>query len=239
MEINPIPGTGSDEHRPENTSQEAQSADMRSKHFEEMPLRGSLPDQASHYLDRAFEDARAVATLLVPLMETGSAMEGFARDGQVQIEHLLRECQVLRQGAHQTADVPNWVDRLEAYLASLGPIGTGDAPSRADELTSEAELGSAEYGDAFRAYLGLPDIDPARSDLIETFHEFYVASYASMDDLLNDMTEVQEWEAAVDQLAQTHGIDGFISLDRSKVEHVARETWDIVEIGGRLHAFLK
>ena len=106
-------------------------------------------------------------------------------------------------------------------------------------LTGAAAEGVRDHGDAFRAYLTLEDIDPTRDDLTESFHEFYVGAYASMDQLLNELTEVSAWEGALAELASKWGIDELVSLDRDKVARIARNTWDIVEIKGRLYVFAK
>jgi hypothetical protein len=103
----------------------------------------------------------------------------------------------------------------------------------------QIEEGIREHGDAFRAYLQLPDIDPHRHDLLQTFHEFYIDTFVSMDALLDELTDIRAWTDAINEVASRCGIDGMISLDRVKIEAVAHETWDIVEIGGRLYVFAK
>jgi hypothetical protein len=103
----------------------------------------------------------------------------------------------------------------------------------------QVEQGLREYGDAFHAYLQLPDIDRRREDLLETFHEVYVGRYASMDALLEELTDVRDWQDALDELAGQWGIDGLVSLDRDRVEGIARQAWDIVETAGSFYAFAK
>jgi hypothetical protein len=119
-------------------------------------------------------------------------------------------------------------------MAQPGPAEVAPHPDN-----PQIEQGLREHGDAFRAYLQLPDIDHSREDLLETFHEVYIGRYASMDALLDDLTDVRDWENTLDELAGQWGIDGLVSLDRDRVEGIARQAWDIVETAGRFYAFAK
>lgn len=213
---------------------------------EEAPIGGSALEKVTHYLRQACreadergqpisdEDARAIATVLTPLAGPSSAMAVFAESGHVDPTVLATECRRLESRTWHTPQIAEWLPRLEKWLTanrSGNPIN--EATSR------EVEQGLAEHGDAFRAYLSLPDVDDSAVDLLETFHEFYIGAYPHIDALLDDLTEVRDWESAIDELAARYGIDGLVSLDRSKVEPIARETWDIVEVGGRLYVFTK
>lgn len=100
----------------------------------------------------------------------------------------------------------------------------------------QIEHGIREYGDAFRAYLELPDVDLNRADLLHTFHEFYIGTFASMEVLIDELTEIRDCVAAMNNVAASWGFDEMASLDSAKVEKVARETWDIVEIDRKLYA---
>lgn len=106
-------------------------------------------------------------------------------------------------------------------------------------VNPQIEQGIREHGDAFRAYLELPDVELNRDDLIRTFREFYIGTFPSMDTLLDELTEIRDCVAAMNNVAASWGFDDMASLDSTKVERVARETWDIVEIGGKLHVFDK
>lgn len=220
--------------------------DTTDEAIDEAPIGGSALDKVTHYLRNACreadehgrpisdEDARAIATLLTPLAGPSSAMAIFAETGEVDPAALATECRRLGDRTWRTPKVAEWMPRLEAWLSA----------NRSGQLASEAasprvEQGLAEHGDAFRAYLLLPDVDAGAQDLLVTFADFYIGSYPHMDALLDDLTEVRDWEAAIVELAARHGIDDLVSLDRAKVGLVARETWDIVEVGGRLYVFTK
>jgi hypothetical protein len=60
-----------------------------------------------------------------------------------------------------------------------------------------------------------------------------------MDALLDDLTDVRDWQNTLDELAGQWGIDGLVSLDRDRVEGIARQAWDIVETAGSFYAFAK
>ncbi|MGH3904685.1 MAG: hypothetical protein ACRDTE_10915 [Pseudonocardiaceae bacterium] len=141
-------------------------------------------------------------------------------------------------GAQPDEDV-----RDEAHQAVQMPdTQTEHAPSVKQEAhasNSQVEEGIRQHGDAFRAYLELPDIDLNRDDLLQTFREFYIGTFASMDALLNELTEIRDCMAAITEVAASWGFDDMAGLDPASVERVARETWDIVEISGNLYAFDK
>jgi len=122
----------------------------------------------------------------------------------------------------------------EAQTESALPAEMEDRPRN-----PQVEEGIREQGDAFRAYLQLPDIDTHRDDLLQTFREFYIGEFISMAALLDELTEIRDWTNALQEVARTWGIQGMVSLDRAKIEAMARETWDIVERGGRLYVFIK
>jgi len=213
---------------------------------DEAPIGGSALEKVAHYLRHACReadehgqpitdgDARAIGAVLAPLAGPSSAMAVFAETGEVDLPALATECRRLGDRTWRTPEIADWLSRLENWLtANRSGQGSGDVTS------PQVEQGLAEHGDAFRAYLRLPDIDACAGDLLVTFGEFYIGAYPHMDALLDDLTEIRDWEAAIDELATRHGIDGLVSLDRTKVELVARETWDIVDVGGRLYVFTK
>jgi hypothetical protein len=221
---------------------------------DEVPIDGTPLEKVSAYLRIAFaqadtrgeaitrEDAQDVATLLAQLLPPNSEMHRFAESGDAHPALIHEECQTLKGRKWQTRDIDTWLQRLEHHLASRTDLGRQTAPVSAEAIppdNPQIEQGLREHGDAFRAYLRLPDIDHRRDDLLETFHEVYVGRYASTDALLGDLTEVRDWANALNDFARQQGIDGLVFLDRSKVERLARLTWDIIEIGGKFYVFTK
>ena len=95
----------------------------------------------------------------------------------------------------------------------------------------------AAHGDAFRAYLTLPDIDATNESLDNDFHAQYVGAYEYIDDVIANLTEMADWERDLQVWARERGLIDMVHLDRVAIEAVARETWDIVEVGGRCYVF--
>lgn len=219
----------------------------------EVPITGSALDKVTRYLRHAFteadargeaitaDDARAIATLLAPLLGSASEISRFAETGEADHQNLLVECQALKGRTYATPEISDsWIPRLEQHLARNPPLPRSDlTDSDGQRLTGAAAEGVRDHGDAFRAYLSLNDIDPTREDLTESFHEFYLGAFASMDQLLDELTEVTSWEGALAELASQWGIDELVLLDREKVARIARDTWDLVKIKGRLYVFTK
>jgi len=85
----------------------------------------------------------------------------------------------------------------------------------------------------------LPDIDPNRADLVQAFSDVYVGTFSSMNVLLDELTEIGECQAAINEVAKQWGFDGLANLDEGAVVRIAHETWDIVDAGGQLHVFIK
>lgn len=106
------------------------------------------------------------------------------------------------------------------------------------EATAESRLGrTLSNGDALDAFLRLEDTNIASETLLEDFANVYGGSYADMDEVINETTEVAEWQAAVDKVADYYGISDFIKLDRDEIEWFVRDGWTIVDDGRQLHVF--
>lgn len=118
-------------------------------------------------------------------------------------------------------------------------ISTTDSPDSVDAAIAKSRELINYFGTAFRAYLTLANVYATDPKLEENFHEFYVASYPSMIRVIEDLTEVLEWESDLQEFAAERGIEGLVSLDRAGVEQVVRYGWDIIEMGGQLHVFIK
>lgn len=136
-----------------------------------------------------------------------------------------------RPDEEEHADQPLIPAAPDAQTEPTGPVEREARPG-----DPQIERGIREHGDAFRAYLELPDIDPTRYDLLETFREFYIGAFVSMEALLDELTEIRNC-LALTEVAAGWGFDEMVSLDSGRVERVTREIWDIVETGGRFHVF--
>lgn len=215
----------------------------------ELPLRpdsATTLSQVSAYLDETFEqadragipisteNARAIATLLVGLLPNDSAMRDFADTGTLDTSRVEAEIDGLYARVLQTPQIrSDWLPRLSAHLHAADSAHTPSA------LSVEATEGIASYGTAFRAFLELPDIDPSSGSVLEAFHDNYVGSFADITDLLERLTELPTWRAALRATASELGIEHLVSIDLGLLEHDAREAWDVVTYQNMLYAFEK
>ena len=257
MEQHPHNSDNRDREVPEPEKLEPGEIDLTGAIRQEDALRDVIGDALTEAESSGGEipdwGARAIARALANrLDDPSSALHHFAVTGRANQELLARELAEIYTNV-PTEEEREWVNRLGTYVINL-PSETDlteqmDAGTQTQPVpTAEAQVqpdnpqiaeGLHQHGDAFRAYLQLPDIDPNRDDLLQTFHECYVGTFVSMDALLNELTEISDWERAIAEVSNHWGIDGLVSLDRAKVERVARATWDIVESAGRFHVFSK
>jgi hypothetical protein len=229
----------SDDQTPElGTSPEAFGAHLRQS-FCEADARGEAITA---------EAAQDVARLLAIFLEPGSEMARFADTGDANPVLLHQECQAVRRLTEHTPGADVWITHFEQHLAARNDLGrpappSPDAPQpdRGAGIPDSPEVaqGIREYGDAFRAYLSLPDVEPDRPGLLPTFHEFYIGTFDSMRALLEGLTEIRDWQRALEEAARRGGFEEFVTLEQAKIEAVARATWDIIEVGGKLHVFNK
>lgn len=92
---------------------------------------------------------------------------------------------------------------------------------------------------AFEAYRQLRQIQQFTADSLWEFEEGYIASYPSMDALVEDLTDLNEQVAETQRLANEQDGQNAISLIRTDLERIVYGRWHIVENDGRLHVFGK
>jgi len=176
------------------------------------------------------EHVQAIAAMLTGFLVVmgvdDSAMIRLAEFGDVDQLKLHDECQQLKAVVWKIPDVSSWVEQLERYLERHG-----DNP--------QVSRGLRDHGDAFRAYLQLPDVQPQDDDLLASFREVYIGSFTSIRELLNELTDLKKGLAAVAEAAEGWGFEEFVTLNETALTEAARSTWDIVEHQGRLHVFAK
>jgi hypothetical protein len=238
-------------HRPEQPAT-APDAPVASSSLEQMSadLTGVLAGFDARGESIPDYEAQGVATLLAALLGPHSEMARFALSGGADPDSLQAECDHLRSDewrtghAWQAATIATWITHFDRYLAT--PLTRLDQPTShpiAERGLAHAgpqvQQGIRGHGDAFLAYLQLPDVDPERDDLVENFHGTYFGSFPSMDAVIDRMASTQGHLAALENVAENWGMEEFGSLDRPGLEALAREVWDFVEIDGQLHVFSK
>ncbi|GAA4536583.1 hypothetical protein [Amycolatopsis samaneae] len=187
--------------------------------------------------------AEVIAVILVPLLPPDSEFERLLRTGQAYRGRLHEECESLRKQAWRAPDMDLWITRFEQYLTeterATGPTEPpGEEPVESADNPQVAQ-GIREHGDAFRAFLRLSDVDPSSDTLIQNFLDLRMGSFDSMDELLNELTEFPNFRAAVTEAEQRWGFEDFVSYDQEKLEATVRATWDVVELNGKFHVFMR
>ena len=191
--------------------------------------------------------ARAIARSLADQdNEPSPALESFAVTGEGDLEAISREAMPIYNQPSCSAWTKQQIDYLLTILldrarstlaATTSPAESTDTSE--ETLSPQAIEGINQHGDAFRAFLKLPDINQHDPNLLDSFHEFFVGRFASIDHLVDNLTEIALWEREIDALAERHGIPGYISLDLEAIKDHVRDTWDIVSYRGALYAFDK
>lgn len=93
---------------------------------------------------------------------------------------------------------------------------------------------------AFRAFLTLPDVDGSATNLVESFHQFYVGHFDTYGAMIYALSPLEEWQTALGQWTAENGLPHeAVTIDEAIVLEQVREVYDIVEKDGGLYAFNK
>lgn len=212
------------------------------------------------------ETARTIAAYLTSTSPAETpALQEFAENGVVNRPLMRTEYMSIYSAQDCPISVREWIIWLGTFLAAdelsrdepvedsehltiiqqtpeggfSVKISTADSPDTVDAAIAKSRELINYFGTAFRAYLTLAGVYATDPKLEENFHEFYVASYPDMTRVIDELTEVLEWESDLQAFAAERGIEELVSLDRVQVERIARNTWDIVKMGGQFHVFIK
>lgn len=92
--------------------------------------------------------------------------------------------------------------------------------------------------EALQAFLSLPDVSVGTDDIMESFHASYIGTFASDQEAVHGLMEIDEWEKEVHDIAAERGlvIDG-ITPDYEALLERLREAYDLVDWKGRVYAF--
>jgi hypothetical protein len=208
---------------------------------------GGLPDWG----------ARVIARALANRQRSFGALHQFAATGRIDRAAMARQLvEIYASTSADDDETREWINWLGSYVVNLvepesdtseeRPAASVDGDQRAEtcgdagNATTEAALtqGIRVHGDAFRAFLQL---DGRRDDEepLHTFNQCYVGAYASMDNLLRELTPVGECEEVVAYVTKVLGFEGLMAIDWAGIEYAARQAWDIVSYGGKLYVFAK
>ena len=91
---------------------------------------------------------------------------------------------------------------------------------------------------AFRAFLSLPDVDGSATNLVESFHEFYIGHFDTYGAMVYALSPLEEWQTALGQWTAENGLPHkAVTIDETIVLAQVREVYDIVEKDGCFYAF--
>lgn len=107
------------------------------------------------------------------------------------------------------------------------------------DLADRLKLLEVLSDDGLRAFLTLKDVDANADNLMEAFAENYVGFFDTIDDALRGLTSLSEWQSDLEAFGRERGIGPALSIDLDVIENLTREIYDLVELGGRIHAFHK
>jgi hypothetical protein len=107
-----------------------------------------------------------------------------------------------------------------------------------DDLRETLEELHLHQDEALQAFLSLPDVSAMSGDIMESFHESYVATFESIEDAAHELLEVDELEKEVQEFAaERHLFIEAVTPDYEAFVERARDGYDLVEWKGRVYAF--
>lgn len=134
--------------------------------------------------------------------------------------------------------VPTGVEVGDWYLTVQVP-GIYNAKD-IDELTSTLDQLHVDQDPALRCFLGLPDVNAMSGDIMTDFHEQYIGTYASIEDAIDDVADVQELQRDLtDYASERQLIIEHMTPDYEALRPIAAEGYDFVEEEGRVYVFSK
>lgn len=98
----------------------------------------------------------------------------------------------------------------------------------------------AERGNAFQVYLDRIWRDTAITDMSDEFGSLYWASYARVEEFVDDMADAQGWDSALEEFTRTWGIPkGGIGLNYGVLLASMQDTFEFIPFAGEIHVFIK
>ncbi len=164
-----------------------------------------------------------LGTYLVQRENTGSGRQFMNEHLPPKLAQLLVRTEVTVGGKQFTVHLP----------ASCGEAGISDLAETLTEL-------SLDEDPALQAFLSLPDVNAMSGDIMESFHEQYVATFTSIEDAVGEIAEVDEIERDVhDYAEQRHLFIEGVTPDYEALRETAENGYDFVEREGRVYVFYK
>jgi hypothetical protein len=196
-----------------------------------------LPEWGARAIARALANRRDEPTI--------GALHHFAVTGRITKEAITSELAEIHDSASD-GETEDLAVLLVSYIDQHADNATStDRPADPPEREFEAHddpivaQGLSEHGDAFRAYLTLPDTDPNARGLLARFEDVYIGTYTSISELADELTELPACKEEIRRVAGRWGFEELFTVDSEKLRIIAEAIWDIVELSDKVHVFSK
>ncbi|MBB1152461.1 hypothetical protein [Amycolatopsis dendrobii] len=237
MEQHPRSPDDRDRHIPNREKLDSGEIDLTGS----VPQPGALADVIFDAVSEAGGDgekipdwgARVIARELANRIPVPGTLHHYAVTGTVDHVGLARELEIHANfGDPQTKEL---ADLLGLYLIKQ-PAGR---PGHQSDGATPVERGLREHGAPFWAFLQLKNIDTDSDELVQRFADFHIGSFASLSEILDTLTEIKGFKAAIKEVAERWGFEDYIVLDRERLARTVLATWDVVEFNGKFHVFMR
>lgn len=105
------------------------------------------------------------------------------------------------------------------------------------ELLVDLQL---DRDEALQAFLSLPDVSVGTPDIMESFHEAFAGTYPSEEAALRALSPLEDWEKSLADWCIDNGLDfDTLEWNYAPLMERLRGIYDVVELKGALHAFIK
>lgn len=109
-----------------------------------------------------------------------------------------------------------------------------------EDLTRELALLQLDEDTGLQAYLSLPNVNAFSGDIMEGFHNSYIAVFRDEEDALRSVCDLDEREREIEDYISEKGLYyDYLIPDWEALRQEVRDMVDLVERGGRVYVFYK
>lgn len=246
------------EHLPSGSRMEARIA----AGIEDAALNGREIDQdTARRIARTLSRAAATDSALASFAATGEGSYGQLRDEYLAIYNAadtplevrdwidwLGTYLVRRENVSWISEpLPHPLDQVRVLTTRT--IGDEHIIFRVPGTASSADIATTvellrdlqvDRDEALQAYLTLPDVNAMQDNVMERFHENFAGTYVDDEAALRALSPLSEWESDLAEWCLDHGIE-FDALHWNLKPLISRlaEVYDLVELKGSIHAFIR
>lgn len=109
-----------------------------------------------------------------------------------------------------------------------------------EDLSRELALLQLDEDTGLQAYLSLPNVNAFTGDIMEGFHNSYIAVFRDEEDALRSVCDLDERERDIEEYISDKGLYyDYLIPDWEALRQEVRDMVDLVERGGRVYVFYK